>query len=105
MLLTLSTTHQPAEDFGYLLRKHPQRVHEFALPYGPAHVFYPEANEDAIPQIRSARPSCRLVEGRGRVPLPSPNRARARGEGCGIPPLIPPLRSVPHVSGSACKGS
>jgi 3' terminal RNA ribose 2'-O-methyltransferase Hen1 len=46
MLFTISTTHQPAEDLGYLLHKHPQRVHEFELPYGRAHVFYPEASED-----------------------------------------------------------
>ncbi|MDA0350617.1 MAG: 3' terminal RNA ribose 2'-O-methyltransferase Hen1 [Chloroflexi bacterium] len=46
MLLTISTTHRPADDLGYLLHKHPQRVHEFALPYGTAHVFYPEATED-----------------------------------------------------------
>ena len=42
MLLTISTTHEPAEDLGYLLHKHPARVHAFDLPYGQAHVFYPE---------------------------------------------------------------
>lgn len=46
MLLTISTTHRPAEDLGYLLHKHPGRMHEFELPYGVAHVFYPEASED-----------------------------------------------------------
>ncbi|WBB55904.1 3' terminal RNA ribose 2'-O-methyltransferase Hen1 [Verrucosispora sp. WMMD573] len=45
MLLTLTTTHQPATDLGHLLIKHPDRVHSFDVPVGTAHVFYPEANE------------------------------------------------------------
>ncbi|SMB88386.1 3' terminal RNA ribose 2'-O-methyltransferase Hen1 [Deinococcus hopiensis] len=43
MLLTLTTTHQPATDLGHLLHKHPERVLERALPFGRATVFYPEA--------------------------------------------------------------
>jgi len=43
MLLTITTTHQPATDLGYLLHKNPARLHSFALPFGEAHVFYPEA--------------------------------------------------------------
>jgi len=43
MLLTLTTTHQPATDLGYLLRKNPARVQTFAQSFGAAHVFYPEA--------------------------------------------------------------
>src|SRR5438552_6890891 len=46
MLLTLTLTQQPATDLGYLLHKHPDRVQEFALPFGVAHVFYPEASEE-----------------------------------------------------------
>ncbi len=45
MLLTLSTSHQPATDLGYLLHKHPDRCQSFDLSFGKAHVFYPEANE------------------------------------------------------------
>ncbi len=45
MLLTLTTTHQPATDLGFLLVKHPDRVHTFDLPYGTATVVFPEANE------------------------------------------------------------
>lgn len=45
MLLTLSTTHHPAIDLGYLLRKNPANVHDFELSFGTAHVFYPEATE------------------------------------------------------------
>ncbi|HEX8372444.1 MAG TPA: 3' terminal RNA ribose 2'-O-methyltransferase Hen1 [Chthoniobacterales bacterium] len=43
MLLTFSTTHSPAKDLGFLLRKHPARVQSFNLSFGKAHVFYPEA--------------------------------------------------------------
>lgn len=46
MLLTLSTTHRPATDLGYLLRKNPARAQSFSLTFGRAHVFYPEAAED-----------------------------------------------------------
>ena len=45
MLLTISTTHEPATDLGYLLHKHPDRLQEFDLSFGKAHVFYPEASE------------------------------------------------------------
>lgn len=46
MLLTLSTTHQPATDLGFLLHKHPARAQTFSLTFGQAHVFYPEARPD-----------------------------------------------------------
>lgn len=46
MLLTLSTTHRPATDLGFLLHKNPARVQTEALPFGQAHVFYPEADEE-----------------------------------------------------------
>ncbi len=46
MLLTITTTHQPATDLGYLLHKNPARLHSFELSFGQAHVFYPEANAD-----------------------------------------------------------
>lgn len=46
MLLTITTTHQPATDLGHLLRKNPARVQSFAQSYGQAHVFYPEATEE-----------------------------------------------------------
>jgi hypothetical protein len=43
MLLTITTTHAPATDLGYLLHKHPAWVQTFDLSFGQAHVFYPEA--------------------------------------------------------------
>ena len=45
MFLSISTTHRPATDLGYLLHKHPERMHEIELGFGKAYVFYPEANE------------------------------------------------------------
>ena len=45
MLLTVTTTHRPATDLGYLLVKHPDRVHSFDVPTGTAHVLYPEVGE------------------------------------------------------------
>lgn len=46
MLLTITTTHQPATDLGYLLYKHPQKVQSVDISVGKAHVFYPEATEE-----------------------------------------------------------
>jgi len=47
MLLTIRTTHRPATDLGYLLGKNPARAQSFELAFGAAHVFYPEAGDDA----------------------------------------------------------
>lgn len=46
MLLTLTTTHRPATDLGYLLHKHPDKLQSFKLNFGTARVFYPEANAE-----------------------------------------------------------
>jgi 3' terminal RNA ribose 2'-O-methyltransferase Hen1 len=46
MLLTISTTHTPATDLGYLLHKNPARLQQFDLAFGKANVFYPVAGED-----------------------------------------------------------
>jgi 3' terminal RNA ribose 2'-O-methyltransferase Hen1 len=43
MLLTITTTHRPATDLGYLLHKNPANLHSFDLSFGKAHAFYPEA--------------------------------------------------------------
>lgn len=46
MLLTISTTHAPATDLGYLLHKNPARgAQAFELAFGNAHVWYPEATD------------------------------------------------------------
>lgn len=46
MLLSITTTHRPATDLGFLLHKNPSNVRTVELPFGPAHVFYPEASEE-----------------------------------------------------------
>ncbi|HEX6339009.1 MAG TPA: 3' terminal RNA ribose 2'-O-methyltransferase Hen1 [Jiangellaceae bacterium] len=46
MLLTVSTTHKPATDLGFLLHKHPDRVQQFMQSFGTATVLYPEATEE-----------------------------------------------------------
>ena len=64
MLLTISTTHRPATDIGYLLVKHPDRFQSFEIPLGRADVFYPQADEERctvalllhIDQVGLARP-------------------------------------------------
>ena len=45
-MLTITTNHQPATDLGFILHKHPDRVQEFPVTYGTAHVFYPQADQD-----------------------------------------------------------
>ena len=45
MLITISTTHQPATDLGYLLHKNPGRLQTEGLSFGTGYVFYPEASE------------------------------------------------------------
>ncbi|MGE0742332.1 MAG: 3' terminal RNA ribose 2'-O-methyltransferase Hen1 [Hyphomonadaceae bacterium] len=45
MYLSIATTHAPATDLGYLLMKHPERVHETELTFGKAVVLFPEASE------------------------------------------------------------
>jgi 3' terminal RNA ribose 2'-O-methyltransferase Hen1 len=46
VLLTVTTTHRPATDLGYLLVKHPDRLQTFDVSSGRAHVFYPEASPE-----------------------------------------------------------
>lgn len=46
MLLTITNTHPPATDLGYLLHKNPVRPQSFDLSFGRAHVFYPEVSAE-----------------------------------------------------------
>src|SRR5262245_60858022 len=46
MLLSITTTHRPAGDLGYLLHKHPDRFQSFDMSFGKAHVFYPEVGAE-----------------------------------------------------------
>lgn len=67
MLLTITTTHRPATDLGYLLHKHPDKFQSFDLSFGTAHAFYPEVGPerctaslllevDAVGLVRGRRP-------------------------------------------------
>lgn len=46
MLITITTTHKPATDLGYLLHKHPDKLQSFDTSFGKMHVFYPESSEE-----------------------------------------------------------
>lgn len=46
MLLTISTTHCPATDLGYLLHKNPASLQTFDWAFGRLQVFYPVVTED-----------------------------------------------------------
>ncbi|MFY1688737.1 3' terminal RNA ribose 2'-O-methyltransferase Hen1 [Plantactinospora sp. WMMB782] len=79
MLITVTTTHQPATDLGYLLVKHPDRVHTFGIPTGTAYVVYPEAGTerctaalllDIDPLALAGARSRRGRSGRGGNPTP-----------------------------------
>nr|WP_246312894.1 3' terminal RNA ribose 2'-O-methyltransferase Hen1 [Leifsonia shinshuensis] len=45
-MLTITYRGAAPGDLGFLLHKHPDRVHDFALPVGRAHVFYPEVGDE-----------------------------------------------------------
>jgi 3' terminal RNA ribose 2'-O-methyltransferase Hen1 len=66
MLLTISTTHQPATDLGYLLHKNPARLQTEELSFGKAYVFYPEATaERCTAALLVEIDPVALVRGRG----------------------------------------
>jgi 3' terminal RNA ribose 2'-O-methyltransferase Hen1 len=46
VLLTITTTRNPATELGFLLHKHPEKAQSVALSAGTAHVFYPEASPE-----------------------------------------------------------
>ncbi|PWW65472.1 3' terminal RNA ribose 2'-O-methyltransferase Hen1 [Actinokineospora spheciospongiae] len=46
VLLTLTTTGDPATDLGFLLFKHPDKAQSFPTATGTAHVFYPRADPE-----------------------------------------------------------
>ncbi|MEH1830622.1 MAG: 3' terminal RNA ribose 2'-O-methyltransferase Hen1 [Nostoc sp.] len=66
MLLTITTTHSPATELGYLLHKHPDRCQSFDLSFGKAHIFYPEASVErcTLALLLDVDPM-KLVRGRG----------------------------------------
>ena len=66
MLLTISTTQQPATDLGYLLHKNPARLQTEKLSFGTGYVFYPEASaERCTAALLIEIDPVALVRGRG----------------------------------------
>ena len=66
MLLTITTTHQPATDLGYLLHKNPARLQTEELSFGTGYVFYPEAStERCTAALLIEIDPVALVRGRG----------------------------------------
>ena len=67
MLPSVTTSHAPATDLGFLLHKHPDRLHEAELPFGWAFLFYPEATPDrCTATLLVDVDPIGLVRGRGR---------------------------------------
>jgi 3' terminal RNA ribose 2'-O-methyltransferase Hen1 len=88
MLLAITTTYRPATDLGYLLHKHPARFQTFAVPFGKAHVFFPDAEPE---QCTAAL----LVD----VDPIGLTRRRRAGGGSGHP-LQPYINDRPFVASS-----
>lgn len=66
MYLSLATTHVPATDLGFLLMKHPDRVHRTELAFGEAILFYPEASTQRCEAVLTLDiDPVGLVRGRG----------------------------------------
>ncbi len=67
MLLTITTTHRPASDLGFLLHKNPGRMHEAELGFGKALLFYPEVSDErcTMALVLDVDPVS-LVRGKGR---------------------------------------
>ena len=66
MYLSLATTHVPATDLGFLLMKHPERVHRTELAFGEAILFYPEASAERCEAVLTLDiDPVGLVRGRG----------------------------------------
>jgi 3' terminal RNA ribose 2'-O-methyltransferase Hen1 len=68
MLLTITTTHQPANDLGFLLMKNPDNVHAVDLPFGTVTLFFPEASaERCTAAVTLELDVVELVRGKGRI--------------------------------------
>ncbi|KFN42550.1 3' terminal RNA ribose 2'-O-methyltransferase Hen1 [Arenimonas oryziterrae] len=85
MQLKIGTHHSPATDLGYLLSKNPDRHQSFDLPFGKAHVFYPEASPER----------CSVVL---MVDVDPVGLVRGRGEGDG--PLTQYVNDRPYTASS-----
>ncbi len=46
MLLTITNKTKPTLDLGFLLHKHPSKIHSFSTSFGEVRIFYPEVNDE-----------------------------------------------------------
>ena len=68
MFLAIATTYEPATDLGYLLHKHPERLHEIEQTFGKAWVFYPDASPTRCEAVLVLDVDpVGLVQGKGRA--------------------------------------
>lgn len=68
MLLTITATHRPATDLGFLLMKNPDNVHSVELSFGNATLFYPETSEGrCTAAITLEIDAVELVRGKGSI--------------------------------------
>jgi len=88
MLLTITTTHQPATDLGFLLHKNPARPQSDEFGFGRVHVFYPEASAE--------RCTAALLIEVDPIAL-SRGRGERRDDG---PPLEPYVNDRPYAASS-----
>src|SRR6476661_238403 len=91
MLLTISTTYQPATDLGFLLHKNPDGIHERELAFGTARVVYPEASGD--------RSTAALMVDVDTVQLVR-NRSRGRDQGKAAFSLAQYVNDRPYAASS-----
>ncbi|MFD0277150.1 3' terminal RNA ribose 2'-O-methyltransferase Hen1 [Kitasatospora sp. NPDC127111] len=83
MFMSISTTgtaENPATDLGFLLHKHPGKVQRFSTSHGEAHVFYPEAGDEACTAalLLDVDPIALVRKGRGKGRGGSPDFALAQ---------------------------
>lgn len=65
-MILISTTHQPASDLGYLLHKHPDRIHTVNLTFGQGIVVFPEVTDErSTAALLVEINPVRLVRGKG----------------------------------------
>ncbi|WP_238009201.1 3' terminal RNA ribose 2'-O-methyltransferase Hen1 [Dactylosporangium sp. AC04546] len=106
MLLTLTTTHRPATDLGFLLVKHPDRLQSFTVTGGTAHVFYPEAADERCtaallvdgPDVVSASHLAAALNKVWRTAVRGESRERPELAATAIPLEV-------HIPALGCKGS
>src|SRR5690348_13510029 len=90
VLLTITYTRPPATDLGHLLHKHPAKYQSFALPFGQAHVFYPEVSEE----------SCTAALLLEVDPIGVSRGPKGKGGKDGAMPLQPYVNDRPYVASS-----